>query len=520
MDNPIIFVTSDNLPNIVDEAEQHLIAAPHLGIYQRDGKLVRIGKLPQHGMKPALEFMPIVANTLVELLTTIITWQRQEGKKIVNTACPDRVAATYLARTGHWRLPHIRSIITAPTMRPDGSIISAPGYDSATSLFYHPQGVDFPTIPDHPSREQARECLDTIIGMVDEVPFVEDEFGRGNVSRSVFLSAVLSAVIRPILPAVPIHGFSSPTPGTGKSILVNAIAYLLTGRPCSPLADSGNSEETAKQLSSALQAGYAVISFDNVSEPLGSSILCQALSEPVLSVRVYGKTELKQITNTAMYCATGNNLIFTGDIIRRALRCMIDGKCEQPHTRAFKSTRPDLAFRDNRIELVTAALTILRAFWSAGLPSSGLQPIGTFEEWSGKVRNCLVWLGEPDPWLVSEQLRGEDPAIANNIAAMEAWFEKLQDDKVTTKQVVDLAFEKFDQPGRGLVYRCPKLNDALRTVTDGNLSSRVLGCWLRSIKDRPFGGFTVNQATIQAGNNRWQIVRDGDAMPSEKPIFD
>ncbi len=66
-------------------------------------------------------------------------------------------------------------------------------------------------------------------------------------------------------------------------------------------------------------------------------------SEPELSLRVFGKTELKKISNTAMYFATGNNLMFTGDMVRRALRCTIDAGCERPEERKFKTVRLDTA---------------------------------------------------------------------------------------------------------------------------------------------------------------------------------
>lgn len=345
--------------------------------------------------------------------------------------------------------------------------------------------------------------------MVAEVPFVEHE-EYGAVSRSVFLSALLSALIRPILPAVPLHALSAPTPGSGKSILVHGICILVTGHPCPMLSQSANEEEAAKVLSSALMAGYPVICFDNCEEPLGGAILCQAVSEPYLSVRILGKSELKKITNSAMYFATGNNLTLTGDIIRRAMRCTIDAKQERPEERKFTTARPDLAMNANRPDLVAAGLTVLRAFLVAGAPVSGFEPVGTFEAWSRMVRDCLIWLGEPDPWLSTEQIRNEDPAIENNIAALRALFETFATGKFTTKEVVDAAFERevdgenFHTSGK---YVNPVLNDALRVVTNNAVNSQNLGNWLRVLKDRPYCGFVVTQAGKIDGHNRWQVLQ-------------
>ncbi len=500
--NPTIQVEGAALPGIVCEAEQHLLesGAP---VYQRDGKLIRIGRFPIHDGKPDLHFVEICKDGLVEILTSIITWRKMEGKTEKSVACPGQVAATYLARSGMWRVPVIRAVITAPTLRPDESVLDQPGYDKATGLFYDPQGVKFPDIPLNPTKQDARECLDTLIGLVSEVPFVVDD-EHGAVSRSVFLSSLLSALIRTMLPAVPLHGFSSPTPGSGKSILVNGVTYLLTGNPASPITQGGE-DETVKTLSSALQAGYAVISLDNCETPIGGAMLCQAVSEPYLSVRVFGKTELKKITNTAMYFATGNNLTFTGDIVRRALRCKIDAQCERPEDRKFKTTRPDIAMRENRVEIVMAGLIVLRAFFAAGCPSR-TEPVGTFEKWSTTVRDCLIWLGEPDPWFSTETIRNEDPQIENNIAALHVWHDSFGTDKKTSKVVMDAVNAKTESTMGSLPkFVNSALRDALQVVTNNDLNSRCIGNWLSSIKDRPIGGFIAVQAGKLDGNMQWRV---------------
>jgi putative DNA primase/helicase len=374
---PTISYVDGALPAIVQEAEEYLIAS-EVPVYQRDGKIVRVGRFPIHDGHPSLSFVELTKDALVELFTTIIQWRKFDGRKgeekVVN--CPDRVAMTYQSRSGKWRLPVIRSIITTPTLRQDGSLLEEPGYDRVTGLYFDPQGIRFPSISVAPAKDDAHQALKYILGFVSEVPFVVDD-DYGDINRSVFLSGLLSALVRPILPAVPLHGFNAPAAGSGKSILVNAITSVVTGSPASPISQ-GSEEEMVKTLSSALQAGYRFISFDNCEHPLGGAVLCQAVSEPYLSLRVFGKTELKQISNTAMYFATANNLMFTGDMVRRALRCTIDAGCERPEERKFKTLRPDIAMANNRVEIVVAGLTILRAFFHAGCPKQS-EPAGNFE---------------------------------------------------------------------------------------------------------------------------------------------
>jgi putative DNA primase/helicase len=47
---------------------------------------------------------------------------------------PAHVAQILLSRQGKWRFPAIAGIITTPTLRPDGSLLAAPGYDPATKV--------------------------------------------------------------------------------------------------------------------------------------------------------------------------------------------------------------------------------------------------------------------------------------------------------------------------------------------------------------------------------------------------
>jgi putative DNA primase/helicase len=63
-------------------------------------------------------------------------------------------------------------IVNAPTLRPDCSIISDPGYDAATDLFFDPLGVDFPAIPSRPTREEALAALTLIENLIGTFPFV------------------------------------------------------------------------------------------------------------------------------------------------------------------------------------------------------------------------------------------------------------------------------------------------------------------------------------------------------------
>src|ERR1051325_5809543 len=103
---PIVRIVDAELPNMVNEAERHLIEHHEdLGLYMRDGKLIRVGVFPNVDGKIALGFVPVVKENLIEDLTSIIAWVKFDGRKNEDKRvnCPEQVAVTYLARSGRQR---------------------------------------------------------------------------------------------------------------------------------------------------------------------------------------------------------------------------------------------------------------------------------------------------------------------------------------------------------------------------------------------------------------------------------
>jgi putative DNA primase/helicase len=57
---------------------------------------------------------------------------------------------------------------------------------------------------------------------------------------------------------------------------------------------------------------------------------------------------------------------------------------------------------------VTATLTVLRA-WHVADARVDLPPFGSFDGWSHRVREPLVWLGRADPCETVAKVREDDP---------------------------------------------------------------------------------------------------------------
>jgi hypothetical protein len=113
--------------------------------------------------------------------------------------------------------------------------------------------------------------------------------------------------------------------------------------------------------------------------------------------------------NAAIY-ANGNNLVIAGDLTRRTLLSSLDARCEQPELRTFGADVTQAAY-SNRGTLVVAGLTVLRAWYLArqGGESLKAESFGGFEEWSQRIREPLLWLGQADPCVTVSKVRENDP---------------------------------------------------------------------------------------------------------------
>lgn len=493
-DRPIVRIVQGRRSDAIEAAEGHLVEHHYGCLFQRAGRIVRVGPQPLDlGGGVTVETLEIieVENEYLRLCFNQAADLRKFDRRTdswISVDCPKDFAAAYREMRGKWKLPPLRCVVTAPTLRPDGSLITRPGYDAASGIYYDPRGVEFPPVPSAPTREQALAALDRLESLFGTLEIADE------LSRSVSISALMTAVVRPALRAAPLHAVSAPVAGSGKSKIVNCAAIIATGHPTPVLAIGAREEETEKRIGGALIAGMPLIAIDNTERPLGGEFLCQAITEPLVAPRILGVSELMRVPNTATWFATGNNLKLSGDMVRRALLLMLDPKCERPELREFETPDPCLIAQQQRAEFVVAVLTIVRAFIVAGRPRE-CAPIGSFEDWSGLVRDALIWLGRPDPADAMGEARREDPVLAGLIAVVEQWRKAIGSDRVTARQIVGIAEEHGE------------FREALAAVggEGGKISTGRLGKWLGKVKGRRVNGMRIEDAGYRDGIALWQV---------------
>ena len=526
-----ITLTVGEYPEATDKAELHLIAA-EAGIFQR-GCLVRISREKTATVRGinrpvgAALIAALSATYLRDLLERVVAWQHWDSKIEDYKRCnmPHEIALRLLSRAGMWQFPMLNGVVTAPTLRPDGSLIIAAGYDAATGLFLDFQGEQFPAIPEQPTPEQGKAALALLVREVLENRCIGDAENTGfafasPAAKAAALSAILTALVRHTVPKAPLHLFSACRAGSGKSLLADAVALIATGKTATILDLAEDGDEQEKRLLSVFMAGDSVINLDNVERPLGGAHLNKALTAEQFTGRVLGLSQNATVPTTATWLATGNNVIVKEDMTRRVVICQLDPQTESPEKREFERNLEEW-IPANRPALAMAALTALRSYIVAGKPKQSIPIMGSFEDWHRLVRSALVWLGESDPLGDTGEMEGNDPTRIRLRALIFAWHNAFKAIPTTAKEAVARANSNIRDENGDEVPQDSLLRDALADhFTDGRkgaVSSRLLGDFLSKIKGRIECGAKFEQAGKSHSAQLWRLnITDPSRFETEK----
>jgi hypothetical protein len=504
---PTIRLVNGQLPRAVAETERALLSAD-AAIFSRAGTLVyptAETMTASDGRKTVMAWLrPFIVDSFIEPVAEAAIFQRFNLRQNAWTDIdpPLQLVRMVLSRDRYWVFPRVSGIITTPTLRCDGTLLDAPGYDSRSELYLLP-GLQLPPIPERPTREQAETALATL-----KTLFAEFSFQRKELDCSIAISGLLTALLRGSLPTAPVYLVVADTPGTGKSYLVDVIATIADGRLCPVITTSKSAEETEKRLGSVLLSGVPIVSLDNCTHDLGGELLCQLTERPVVKIRILGRSEMPSCECHTTLFATGNNITFKGDMVRRGLVCRLEALDERPELRSFKRDALEVAAA-NRGSYVAATLTIVRAYFTAGTPRV-CGPLGSYGAWSRMVRSPLVWLGQPDPIKSMDDLREEDFELANIREFFELWLAYDLDlaTDYTTARIIEAACPPHTpnnyapQTFKQLLLRVAAVKNAPDTV-----SADRLGWWLRRITGR-----IVGIADANGTRHQYRLIRSRTAQ--------
>lgn len=456
--------------------------------------------------------VPIDPVWLGDYLGRHIHWLHFSGKAgLVPVDTPQPVCTTILAKAGERALPKLVGVISAPILRLDGTVLDVPGYDIATNLLYVTNEPSPPRVPMLPTLGQVQEAVAKLWRPFALFPY------ENRVARGVALAGVLTAVLRPVLPTAPGLMFDAPAFGTGKTLLAKAIGALL-GYPTAPTALPDREEEVEKRVFTRLLKGARDIFFDNIKGKLNSPALDALMTSRNYTGRILGKSQDVTVPNRALVLMTSNNAQIERDMVGRMLTCRINARVEVPYQRTFPFD-PEQYVLANRLELVTAALTLVRGYLTRradfeaakalGAYDGGAVPLGRFEDWDRLVRQVVCWcdawrlLDVGDPFEVMRQNQEADTHRDQLRGLLEAWYGCFGSEPVTAKTVMDranrLSFSMLVDGGRRTAEeaaRDTELADAIEAISGGarDFDALRLSGYLRQHREQLAGGLWFEKA--------------------------
>ena len=435
----------------------------------------------------------ITEERLRHMLARLAHWKKLNGKGELVAAPPPIAVVKSVLATPDPALPVLVGIVNTPVFGRGGTLLTTPGYHPDARLLYAPTpGFAVPTIPAKPSTAEVAAARDLLCeDLLGDFPFV----GPAEIAHVIAL--LLLGFLRGMIDGpTPLHLIEKPSPGSGATLMVDAVATILTGSGASVMTEGRDDDEWRKRVTAKLRQIPAIVLIDNLRAKLDSSAVAAALTAPFWEDRILGASEMARLPIRCLWIATGNNPEFSNEMARRLLRIRLDPHEERPWQRTgFR--HPDLMtwVRANRPRLVAACLTLCQAWIAAGKPR-GARTIGSFENWAHVVGGVLEVAGIPG-FLgnLDEMMEASDSEGAGWSAFIAAWWDRFGTAEVGAADLFDVAlFCDPAPPITGHTDRAQKTS---------------FGIARKKMRDRMFQVGDLTLRLVQAGTFRravkWQL---------------
>ena len=464
----------------------------HGGIFARDSILMRVGSDGKA--------VQVVEHWLAGYLDRNFHWEEWYFNKVaqkmlrLSINVPEWLVKRFLAQTGEWKLQTLKGVITSPTMRADGSILAKKGYDAGTQLFL--SGGPFVNVPLEPTQAQLQAAFATLWYPFSLFPL------DGPDDKAALLAALLTGVCRRTLAQAPAIIIEAPVPGCGKTEMAMSVQIISAGEE-SVITEKADPTEFDKALTGNLLEGSSALLFDNVKDGTGFNSTLEAfLTAPIYKARILGLQIVVRFPTDVLLLITKNNWQPSGDLWRRVLTVRIDPKVEAPERRTF-AFLPSAVCKEQRQELVAAALTLLRGFVAAGSPHVTKDGVASYEDWNDRIRQCCLWLaregvakGFGDPIACQARIKAEDPKRTVLRDVMQAIWDLRKDAPWAVGDLLLLAADNAE------------LKAVLLGITPIEDDAVGIGRWLAGVVDQRLDGKHIERGEPDKHRkiHRWRIV--------------
>jgi hypothetical protein len=476
-------------------------------VFKRGDRLLTLHRGDAHALNtPTLQ-------GLVEAYFKLVKHNASSNKARV-VSCPEDFVRRVLAALPLHCKP-LRAVVSYPVMRPEGHVLSTPGYDEETGLYYAPSSGQGRSVPQLADPEALQAAVARVWAPFRGVCFVADA------DRCMYLALLLTTMTRAAMPTAPGFLIRAHMPGTGKTLLCKSALAVVGAKPTVHLADTTQPEEFAKRIATAVRSASPVIVFDNLTGVIQNSELNGALTSDTVNVRRFGSNDAEPpIESRSLWILNGNNVAPAADMNRRLLPISLDAGVEHPELRRFDSC-PVAEVSNRREAYQDDLLAIMRAYHTAGAPvietSSGL---GSYDEWDKSVRQLILWLGQQralpftavDVAAVVKANSAEDPEKLAYVAFLQALRVLHEGRSFTLRHMTSASDGAFAggtpaqvQAARAVEEAASELAPARQGQT---FNAQVLGNLLRSKVGQVAGGLILRKGDKCKAGMRYFISEE------------
>jgi len=492
-------LVDDEQMRIIEESIECL--RKHTDIYVRNGRLCRVieQEVPGGKISRLEDISPTVVNAYLSNVARLLKPNKKGDPTAVQPPEWLGKAIIQIAKYPKYRV--LFGLTQSPFLRLDGSICCSQGYDEASKLFlasdrdWKLNSLGDATSIDETTISEAKESL---IDLFSDFPFATDR------DLSGIIAALLTVFAKPAINGgtTPLFLIDGNSPGVGKGLLIDIIGQIAINRPVPATTYTPDETEMRKRVvAMGLSTCPPVIKLDEVAGSIGGHVLNSVMTCGSIVDRELGTSRIHEVRVDSVWMATGNNITIRGDFARRVIWIRLESPLESPSQRGgFRYPNILKHVAENREKYVAAILTILRGYFLAGCPQQPLRSFGSYELWSDIVRQCVVWLGLPDPHapeVVAEI--AEDASEERQL--IHGLDEVLGGDWGTVSDII-----RRVQQSAANEY--PAMRDLILSKWgDGKDVQRKLGMFLKKHSEKNIGGVKIVSRLNRQRMMEWRITQ-------------
>lgn len=409
-------------------------------------------------------------------------------------------------------LKRIRGLVTTPTFRENFSLITTPGFDLESGLYYSPDpSLQTFTFQTSASKPKARKSLDLLFELLTDFPFLTKTERYTYIAT--LLTLFLRSSIRSIVPCLAIDGNGQ---SVGKGLLSSMLSLIAYGQDAATTSAPKSREEWASKLDSILLKGTPFQVIDNIIGVFKSDDLASVLTSTRRNIRIKGLSKVVDVPVNTIWVLNGNDLSLDSDLSQRVIMCHLQHEDagtrdqEEFHIQKTYGCSIDVLLRQHRPKYMQACLDLICAWVNDGAPKRKRLVLAKYGDWESVIGGIIDWIAPEVKFLADHQretlnVDSERDDTITFLKHLMIAFPGCDTNAIGVSQIVSKVFPDFG--GKSTLRDF--VPDGLFGV-DGSSFAKRLGRWLKKVSTRRWG--TITLVPVEDKHQRVWKYQIGEAI--------